>query len=149
MKNGENSIKQGSTTCTSKDLSRITSRLETIVITLANIEDLPTGTAIMFHNLSRYDAHLFIKELGKKFYKGKLGVIAENKEKYISFHVDVVVDWYENEWGKIKERKIQLRFIDNIRFMESSLDALSSNLGRGTEMVCKECKENYEITHVD
>ena len=35
----------------------------------------------MFHNLSAYDAHLFIKELGKKFHRGDIGVIAENKEK--------------------------------------------------------------------
>ena len=34
---------------------------------------------IVFHNLSGYDAHLFIKELGKKFNKNDIGVIAENK----------------------------------------------------------------------
>ena len=39
---------------------------------------------IVFHNLSGYDVHLFIRELGKKFDSGSIGVIAENKEKYIS-----------------------------------------------------------------
>ena len=43
----------------------------------------------MFHNLSGYDDHLFIKELGKKFNKDDIGVIAENKEKYISFNVKI------------------------------------------------------------
>ena len=57
-----------------------------------------------------------------------MGVIAENREKYISFNIDVVVDTYEDKNGDIKEKKIQLRFIDSIRFMASSLDSLSSNL---------------------
>ena len=83
---------------------------------------IPSYISIAFHNLSGYDAHLFIRELGKKFDKGKTGVIAENKEKYISFNVDV------DELDKVKEKQIQLRFIDSIRFMASSLDALSSDL---------------------
>ena len=45
----------------------------------------------MFHNLSGYDVHLFIKELGRKFNKDDIGIIAENKEKYISFNVKINV----------------------------------------------------------
>ena len=45
----------------------------------------------MFHNLSGYDAHLFIKKLGRRFNKNDIRVIAENKEKYISFNVKVKV----------------------------------------------------------
>ena len=86
---------------------------------------------IVFHNLSGYDAQLFIRELGKKFDKGEIGVVAENKEKYISFNVDVIVDEYVNELSKVKEKKIQLRFIDSIRFMASSLDSLMNNLVKG------------------
>ena len=71
---------------------------------------------------------MFIRELGKKFNTGKISVIAENKEKYISFNVDVIVDWYEDELGRIKEKKIQLRFIDSMRSMASSLDSLMNNL---------------------
>ena len=92
---------------------------------------IPLYIPIVFHNLSRYDAHLFIGELGKKFDKGKIGVIAENKEKYISFNIDVVVDEYVDDWGKIKEKTIQLRFIDSVRFMASSLDLLTNNSVRG------------------
>ena len=55
-------------------------------------------------------------------------MIAENKEKYISFTADAVVDKYKDKNGKEKEKKIQLRFIDSKRFMQSSSDALSSNL---------------------
>ena len=87
---------------------------------------IPSFISIVFHNLSGYDAHLFIRELGKKFNTGKIGVIAEKKGKYISFHVDVMVNWYEDEWGKIKENKV--RFINKIRFMVSSLDSLMKNL---------------------
>ena len=45
----------------------------------------------MFHNLSGYDAHLFIKELGRRFNKNDIGGIAENKEIYISFNVKIKV----------------------------------------------------------
>ena len=40
---------------------------------------IPNHIPIAFHNLSGYDAHLFIKELGKN----DIGVNAENKEKYM------------------------------------------------------------------
>ena len=84
----------------------------------------------MFHNLSRYDAHLFIKELGKKFNSGDIGVMTENKEKYISFNVKINVKLagVRNEDGKEICKNIQLRFIDSCRFMASSLDKLASNL---------------------
>ena len=52
---------------------------------------IPDHIPVVFHNLSGYDAHLFIKELGKRFNKNDIGVIAENKEKYISFNVKISV----------------------------------------------------------
>ena len=76
-------------------------------------------------------------------------MIAENKEKYISFTIDVIVDWYVDKLGKIKEKKIQLRFIDSMRFMASSLDALSSNLVGVSGMFCNVCEESCKITHID
>ena len=72
---------------------------------------IPKKIPIVFHNLSRYDAHLFDRDLGKKFNTGNIGVITENKEKYIRFTVNVVVDPYKDELGKIMKKKIQLRFI--------------------------------------
>ena len=112
---------------------------------------IPLYIPIVFHNLSGYYAHLFIRELGKKFDKGKIGVIAENKEKYISFNVGVVVNKYVDELGKVKKKKIQLRFIDSMRFMVSSLDALASNLVGVSGMVCNdnECEGSCEFTHMD
>ena len=58
---------------------------------------------LLYYTISGYDVHSIIRELGKKFDTSKIGVIAENKEKYISFNVDIVVDRYEDELGKIKE----------------------------------------------
>ena len=45
----------------------------------------------MFHNLSGYKAHLLIKELGKRFNKNNIGVIAESKDKYVNFNVKINV----------------------------------------------------------
>ena len=55
-------------------------------------------------------------------------MIAKNKEKYISFNANVVVDSYTDDSGEVKEKKIQLRFIDSMRFMTSSLYSLTNNL---------------------
>ena len=91
---------------------------------------IPDHIPIVFHNLSGYDAHLFIKELGKKYNTKEIGCIAENKEKYISFNVKVPVPLaglYDTEGNQVY-KKISLRFIDSCRFMALSLDKLSSNL---------------------
>ena len=94
----------------------------------------------MFHNLSDYDAHLFIKELERRFNKNDPGVIAENKEKCISFNVKINVKLAEvsNKDGTEVCKNIQLRFIDSCRFMASSLDKLASNLG---DDQCKDLRE--------
>ena len=97
---------------------------------------IPRYIPVVFHNLSGYDVHLFIRELGMKFDSGSIGLIAENKEKYISFNVDVIVGKYEDMWGRIKKKKIRLMFIDSFCFMASSLDSFSRNLvSSGVELV--------------
>ena len=52
---------------------------------------IPGHISIVFYNLSGYDAHLFIKELGRRFNKNNFGVIAENRQNYISFNVKINV----------------------------------------------------------
>ena len=104
----------------------------------------------MFHNLSGYDAHLFIKELGRRFNKNDIGVIAENKEKYISFNVKINVKLagVRDEDGKEVHKNIQLRFIDSFRFMASSLDKLASNLCGTSGIQCDKCKGNMELINI-
>ena len=48
---------------------------------------IPSYIPVMFHNLSGYDAHLFIRELGA--HTSDMEVIAKNKEDYISFSINV------------------------------------------------------------
>ena len=73
---------------------------------------------------------MFIKELGRRFNKNDIGVIAETKEKYISFNVKINVKLagVRDKDGKEMCKNIQLRFIDSCRFVASSLDKLASNL---------------------
>ena len=91
---------------------------------------IPDHIPIVFHNLSGYDSHLFIKELGRRFNKNDIGVIAENKEKYISFNVKINVKLAGVKYKDGTEvcKNIQLRFTDSSRFMASNLDKLASNL---------------------
>ena len=87
----------------------------------------PNYIPVFIHNLSNYDSHLFIKELGK--YPGKLNIIPENSEKCISLSQKFTVDQY---WNKRREKECdisrELRFLDSFRFLPSSLNTLASNL---------------------
>ena len=60
----------------------------------------------MFHNLSGYDAHLFIRELDG--HASDMEVIANNKEDYISFSIKVPVDSYIDKNGEEKDKLIEL-----------------------------------------
>ena len=61
-----------------------------------------------------------------------IGVIAKNKEDYITFSVKVVVDRYMAKDGDERDKFIELQFIDSFKFMASSLDSLTSNLVCGS-----------------
>ena len=94
---------------------------------------IPSYIPAVFHNLSGYDAHLFVRELVA--HTSEMGVIAKNKEDYISFSIKVPVDSYINKNGEEKDKLIELRFIDSFKFMSSSLDSLTKNLvSRGKKL---------------
>ena len=80
----------------------------------------PKLTPVVFHNLQNYDAHLFIKDLGKS--EENINCIPKNEEKYNSFSKNIVVGKFTNKEGKEDEIKHDLRFIDSLKFMASSLD---------------------------
>ena len=88
----------------------------------------PKFIPVVFHNLSGYDSHLFIKNLGVT--EGNINCIPNNEEKYISFSKDIVVGEYTNKNDKVITIKQQLRFIDSFKFMPSSLDKLVENLDK-------------------
>ena len=60
-----------------------------------------------------------------------MGVIAKNTEDYISFSIKVEVGKHVDKNGEERSKEIDLRFIDSIKFMSSSLDSLVNNLIRG------------------
>ena len=69
-----------------------------------------TKVPVVFHNLRGYDGHLIMSALGKVAEGQKISCIPNNMEKYMTFSVG------------------QLRFIDSLQFMPSSLDRLAANL---------------------
>ena len=75
---------------------------------------------------------MFIKELASSSpNEAKMGIIAKNKEDYITFSISIEVDKYIDKNGEEKSKEIDLRFIDSFKFMSSSLDSLVNNLARG------------------
>ena len=94
---------------------------EITVILLANTEG---------HNLSGYDSHLFIKNLGKT--QGKIKCIPNNEERYTSsFSKNIKVYSYtDKETRDDVYVNHEMRFLDSCKFMASSLDNLSSNLDK-------------------
>ena len=89
---------------------------------------------MVFHNLSGYDSHLFIENLG--FTAGNIDCIPNNDEKYISFSKEIEVGSYPKKaldadgdiFYEQKPIKYKIRFIDSFKFMSTSLDSLVNNL---------------------
>ena len=89
----------------------------------------PKFTPVFFHNLSGYDSHLFVKNLGKS--EGNITCIPNNEEKYISFSKKIQVGTYYDKKKKVeKPLMYNIRFLDSAKFMASSLDSLVKNLGK-------------------
>ena len=105
---------------------------------------IPKFYPVIFHNLSGYDSHLFIKNLGKS--EGKIDCIPCNEEKYISFTKEIIVDKFINEEKKEVEVKRKIRFIDSFKFMATSLDSLVKNLPKDS---FKNLTEFYEGKQLD
>ncbi|XP_057294619.1 uncharacterized protein LOC130623147 [Hydractinia symbiolongicarpus] len=114
---------------------------------------IPSHVPVIFHNISGYDAHLFIRELGEKYDTQDIGCIAENTEKYISFNVKIKVPIAGMGYGDGETyKKIEIRFIDSCRFMASSLEKLASNLiGTNTAgMKYQQCADTcLEFKNID
>ena len=64
---------------------------------------VPKFFPVLFHNLSNYDAHLFVKKL-RGDDNERINCIPCNEERYISFSREVVVDKFVNKEGKGSRR---------------------------------------------
>ena len=80
----------------------------------------------IFHNLRGYYSHLIMKEAGKS--DAKVNVILNESEKYMAFTIN-------ND----------LFFIDNMQFINSSLDALVKKLSDNDfKYLCQEFSSNLD-----
>ena len=118
-----------------QDHCHFTSRYRGAAHNLCNLNyRKPNFTPVVFHNLSGYDSHLFIKNLG--FSNGDIDCIPNNEEKYISFSKKIQVGTYPKKAldadGDIfyEQKPIYhtIRFIDSFKFMATSLEKLVNNL---------------------
>lgn len=85
---------------------------------------------IFFHNLSRYDIHLFITELGSN-----ISVIPCNKELYISI-TKKILEGYKT--------KFTLNFVDSNRFLNSSIEKLASFLNKDDFKILRKTYPTHE-----
>ena len=60
-----------------------------------------------------------------------------------------MIDRYVDKDDMMKDKTIQLRFIDSAKFMGSSLETLTNNLVDTSRNRCDSCKEIRELTHID
>ena len=88
----------------------------------------PDFIPVIAHNSSKYDSHLFIKELCN--YPGvEVKFIPMNEETSISF--SAFIDCYQytdKKTGEVRTKRVELRFLDSMRFMKSSIESLAKNI---------------------
>ena len=82
---------------------------------------------ILFHDLSRYDAHHIIENL-TLLSGDKLFAISRTDETYVSFSVSVPVGSYYTKNHQKATIINNLRFLDSFQFMSESLDSLAKTL---------------------
>ena len=110
---------------TVRDHDHLTGKFRGAAHSQCNLQyQLPKFVPVIFHNLSGYDSHLFIKQLGKT--QGNINCIPNNEEKYISCSKTILPDGAEDNY----KNGIEVRYIDSFKFIASSIDSLSKNLSR-------------------
>ena len=106
------------------------------VHSICNLKYSAPKISIVFHNGSNNDYHFTIKELAEEF-----TCLRENTEKYITFTVPIekeVTRIDKNGEEITKNISYIFEFIDNPRFMASSLSNLLNNLSEGIYRIkCK------------
>ncbi|VVC40248.1 Ribonuclease H-like domain [Cinara cedri] len=96
------------------DLSPILVKNQRILNEIKNLQELiekvPRFIPVFFHNLSGYDAHLFIKELGID--KDNIKTIAN----------PIIKDPVLDQKGKLV-KTVEIRFLNSFKFLFNSLEA--------------------------
>ncbi len=125
--------KGGKTKVTScRDHCHITGKYRGVACDKCNLRmRVPNFIPVLFHNLEGYDSHLFVKSLGLT--EGDIRCIPKTDEKYISFSKMIpmgkeIVQKPNGDYIE-KEIKLELRFIDSLKFTLKSLDSLVKTLG--------------------
>ena len=103
---------------------------------------LPKFYPVIFHNLSGYDTHMFIKDVAET--KGDINCIAKTEEDYISFTKTITVDTFVKEGKEILVKR-DIRFLDSFRFMQSSLSELVSYLTKHDNLSRYFVEEKLEL----
>ncbi|CAI6374841.1 unnamed protein product [Macrosiphum euphorbiae] len=97
-----------------RDHDHLTGKFRQTLCSRCNLElQQPKFVPVFFHNLSNYDSHFIITELG--YDTQAINVIPNSEEKFISF-------------SKYISSTFTVGFIDTFRFMASSLSSLAENL---------------------
>ena len=106
---------------------------------------VPKIIPVIFHNLQNYDAHLFIKKIGR--INGTFKCIPTTEEKYLSFSKKVIVGNYiDRKTDKVKNVTFEIRFIDSYKFQIASLESLVGKLEEKDFIsIKKEFKNNTKL----
>ena len=86
----------------------------------------PSFIPVVFHNLSGYDSHLFIKNLGAS--QGNIKCIPNNEEKYISFTKDLVIDSYTVKKPTPPKQKSPQKIVVNIDVPKKTSDECEQDI---------------------
>ena len=97
---------------------------------------VPKEIPVVFHNGSKYDYHFITNEISK----GTDGAqcLGEDAEKYITFKLPLKKEIKDGKFITYK-----LKFIESIRFMNSSLPHLTDNPSE-LKQTCKKCNEEIK-----
>jgi hypothetical protein len=99
-----------------------------------------TFIPVYLHNLKGYDSHLFVSSLVVYGYKpdntDHITCIPNTEEKYISFSKMIkVAERYDRKTKKMVNIMFEIRFLDTIGFMASSIESLSNNLKKECQSI--------------
>ena len=87
----------------------------------------PKEVHVVFHNVSNYEYYFIIKELAENF-EGQVECMGE-KQGEVHNVIRTNQKKKKNENGK--QRTCKIKFIDNVRFISSSLSSLAESFSEG------------------